>query len=65
LDGSSRAHRAYRDEVAKHVVWHMESGTLLGCNAEPLTAKTIDKLTQMHEAEGAALAAYRDALGET
>jgi hypothetical protein len=43
----------------------MESGTLLGCNAEPLTAKTIDKLTQMHEAEGAALAAYRDALGET
>jgi hypothetical protein len=64
-DAWRNAHRAYRDEVAKYVVWHMESGTSPGRNAEPLTPKTIDKLTQLHKAEGAALAAYRDVLGET
>jgi hypothetical protein len=64
-DAWRNAHRAYRDEVAKHVVWHMESGTPPGRNEEPLTPKTIDKLTQLLEAESAALAAYRDALGGT
>ena len=59
------AHRAYRDEVAKHVVWHMESGTSPGHNAEPLTPKTIAKLTQLHKAEAVALAAYNDVLRET
>ena len=64
-DAWRNAHRAYRDEVAQRVVWHMESGTPPGRDAEPLTAKTIDKLTQLHKDEDAALAAYRDALGET
>ena len=59
------AHWAYRDEVAKHVAWHMDSGPSPDRNAEPLTLKTIDKLSQLHEAEGAALAAYRDALRDT
>ena len=59
------AHRAYRDEVAKHVAWHMDSGTTPDRNAEPLTPKTIDKLRQLLEAEGVALAAYREALNDT
>ena len=63
-DAWRNAHRAYRDEVAKHVVWHMESGTLPDRNAEPLTPKTIDKLSQLLEAEGVALTAYRDILRE-
>jgi hypothetical protein len=64
-DAWRNAHRAYRDEVAKHLVWHMESGTLPDRNAEPLTPKTIDKLRRLLEAEGAALAAYRDVLSDT
>ena len=63
-DAWRNAHRAYRDEVAKHVVWHMESGTSPDRNAEPLTRKTVDKLRQLLEAEGVALTAYRDVLRE-
>ena len=64
-DAWRNAHRAYRDEVAKHVVWHMESGTPPGRNAESLTPETIDKLTRLHKAEAVALAAYNDVLRET
>ena len=59
------AHRAYRDEVAKHLVWHMETGTPPEHAAAFLTPKTVDKLTQLLEAEGVALGAYRDVLRET
>ena len=59
------AHRAYRDEVAKHLVWHMETGTPPEHATAFLTPKTVDKLTQLLEAEGVALAAYRDVLRET
>jgi hypothetical protein len=62
-DAWRNAHRAYRDEVAKHVVWHMD-GTPPGRDAEPLTPKTIDKLRQLHKAEAEALAAYNDALAD-
>jgi hypothetical protein len=64
-DAWRNAHRAYRDEVAKHLAWHMDSGTPPDRNAAPLTPKTIGKLTQLHTAEGVALAAYRDVLRET
>ena len=63
-DAWRNAHRAYRDEVAKHLAWHMDSGTTPDRNAEPLTPKTIDKLSHLLEAEGVALAAYRDAVRE-
>jgi hypothetical protein len=43
----------------------MESATPPARNLEPLTPKTIDKLSHLLEAEGVALAAYRDALRET
>jgi hypothetical protein len=60
-DAWRTAHRAYRDEVAKHVVWHMDR-TPPGGTAEPLTPKTIEKLRQLHKAEAEALAAYNEAL---
>ena len=59
------AHRAYRDEVAKHLVWHMESGTPPEHAAEPLTPKTLDKLSQLLAAERVALDAYRESFSDT
>jgi hypothetical protein len=59
------AHRAYRDEVAKHLVWQMEGGPPPEGSPEPVTREEFYKLMRLREAEGAALAVYLDVLGET
>jgi hypothetical protein len=61
------AQRAYRVEVLKHVKgWWMGDGPPPEVVApKPVTREALQKLDALREAEGAALAAWRDVLGES
>jgi hypothetical protein len=60
------ARKAYHDEAAKYVeAWWGDGPPPEDVRLEPVTPETWPKLTRLREAEGAALAAYRDVLNET
>jgi hypothetical protein len=58
------AQKAYRDEAAKYIVmWWGDEPPPTG--PEPVTLEALAELSRLREAEGAALAAWRDVLGES
>jgi hypothetical protein len=65
LDAWRDAEKAYRDDAAKYVgAWWLDGGPLPERKPEPLTREALAELTRLQDAAGAALAAYRDVLGE-